>query len=60
MLKTSDRFYQQNRDRSDFYPSFFLNLSGEIPRKELIPDAKAGSKANLTPVQIISFQYGMI
>jgi hypothetical protein len=26
-------------NRSDFYPSFFLNLSGEIPIKEPIPDA---------------------
>ncbi|NLE35391.1 MAG: hypothetical protein GX622_09830 [Bacteroidales bacterium] len=47
--------------KANRFPSiFFLNLYGEIPLKELIPDAKAGSKANLTPVQIVSFQYGMI
>jgi len=34
-------------------------LSGEIPLKELIPYAKAGSKANLTPVQIVGFMFGM-
>ncbi|HPX53886.1 MAG TPA: hypothetical protein PK005_04890, partial [Bacteroidales bacterium] len=47
--------------QTGFLLSFFLKFVWRNPvKEELIPYAKAGSKANLTPVQIVGSQFGMV